>query len=69
MMKTITKIIIERDEDGNVYFNGELVPMPFISADQSLTFLPTDVCKHCQNNPLNGGTGICHCTLGNQTFY
>ena len=21
-------------------------------------------CKNCSNNPKNGGSGICHCTLG-----
>lgn len=21
-------------------------------------------CEHCSNNPKNGGSGICHCTLG-----
>ena len=23
-----------------------------------------DPCKGCSNNPINGGSGICHCTLG-----
>lgn len=23
-----------------------------------------EVCKNCNNNPKNGGSGICHCTLG-----
>ena len=26
-------------------------------------------CKHCSNNPANGGSGICHCTLGVSTIY
>ena len=21
-------------------------------------------CQYCSNHPLNGGSGICHCTLG-----
>ena len=21
-------------------------------------------CADCKNNPINGGSGICHCTLG-----
>ena len=21
-------------------------------------------CQHCSNNPINGGSGICHCILG-----
>ena len=26
-------------------------------------------CAQCKNNPNNGGSGICHCTLGTQTIY
>lgn len=27
--------------------------------------LPTpDPCKNCSNNPINGGSGVCLCTLG-----
>lgn len=26
-------------------------------------------CDACSNSPKNGGSGICHCTLGTQTFY
>lgn len=26
-------------------------------------------CTNCPNNPKNGGSGICHCTLGQQTIY
>lgn len=25
-----------------------------------------EACKHCLNHPSNGGSGICHCTLGTQ---
>ena len=28
-----------------------------------------DACKHCSNHPLNGGSGICHCILGNTIVY
>lgn len=28
-----------------------------------------EVCKHCSNNPANGGSGICHCTLGQRAVY
>lgn len=27
------------------------------------------VCNQCNNNPKNGGSGICNCTLGQQTIY
>ena len=26
-------------------------------------------CKHCPNNPTNGGSGICNCVLGTPKFY
>lgn len=26
-----------------------------------------DACLTCSNHPSNGGTGICHCTLGSQS--
>lgn len=25
-----------------------------------------EACKNCPNHPSNGGSGICHCTLGAQ---
>lgn len=27
-------------------------------------FFPSP-CRHCANHPRNGGSGICHCILGN----
>lgn len=32
---------------------------------QELSNIP-DPCKVCSNHPINGGSGICHCTLGAQ---
>lgn len=26
-------------------------------------------CKYCSNNPANGGSGICHCIMGNNVTY
>lgn len=26
-----------------------------------------DPCRHCSNNPINGGSGVYHCTLGGRT--
>lgn len=26
-------------------------------------------CKYCSNNPKNGGSGICHCILGQEASY
>ena len=28
-----------------------------------------DACANCSNNPKNGGSGICFCTLGQQAIY
>lgn len=30
------------------------------------SYIP-EACKHCSNHPNNGGSGICHCTLGSFT--
>lgn len=33
----------------------------------NMYYTTTDIpaaCKHCSNHPSNGGSGICHCTLG-----
>ena len=27
-----------------------------------------EACHHCSNHPSNGGSGICHCTLGSPTI-
>ena len=26
-------------------------------------------CRNCSNHPINGGSGICHCTLGSQIIF
>ena len=28
-----------------------------------------DACKHCSNNPNNGGSGVCNCILGGPVVY
>ncbi len=28
-----------------------------------------ECCKKCSNRPSNGGSGICHCILGQKTIY
>ena len=38
-------------------FNQKLISKSEFTGDY-------DVCKHCSNNPKNGGSGICHCILG-----
>lgn len=61
-MKTITKIIIEVDDDGNMFLNGDLVPTFNPLRANNNPPLP---CTTCLNNPSNGGSGICNCILGN----
>ena len=41
-------------------------PYKIIHADVSFS---NNYCKNCFNNPLNGGSGICNCILGNQIVY
>ena len=62
-MKTITKIIIEVDDNGNMFFNGDLVPTFNLMANSN----PPSPCITCPNYPSNGGSGNCNCILGNHT--
>lgn len=34
------------------------------STDIVVLTLRKQVCDNCSNNPKNGGSGVCHCTLG-----
>ena len=61
--KTITKIIIEMDREGNVFLNDQLVPTT-ISLDSNGIVSTPSPCLNCPNHPSNGGSGICHCILG-----
>lgn len=35
----------------------------------SNAFYDKSPCQHCGNNPANGGGGLCHCILGQQTLF
>ena len=64
--------------------NEEIVRIPFDETDYNrrcyhyveryVPVQPSDVgydtspCVHCSNNPKNGGSGICHCILGQQAI-
>lgn len=39
---------------------GRLLISPIVPAEKQYT----SPCKDCSNNPVNGGSGICNCTLG-----
>lgn len=61
----ITKLILEVTQE-----KTEIAPDP--NAAPNVTFLPwmppiaatPKPCQGCPNHPSNGGSGICHCTLG-----
>lgn len=40
------------------------LPVNLTYSDKSL--FPISPCDNCNNNPKNGGSGICHCILGTQ---
>ena len=35
----------------------------YVAMEKALMEIPS-ACKSCSNHPSNGGSGICHCTLG-----
>ena len=48
----------------------ELVQQTY--ADANINYLAEQTakaCEYCQNNPKNGGSGICHCILGQAVIY
>ncbi len=47
----------------------EIIRVPYAPGDYIQTGSVPAPCKTCSNHPSNGGTGICHCTLGNRIFY
>lgn len=38
--------------------------VPWVSGHETMNDVPEN-CRYCKNHPSNGGTGICHCILGN----
>jgi hypothetical protein len=50
--------------DRTNYIETHFVPMQPSDAAYN-----SSACKYCSNNPSNGGSGICHCILGQRTFY
>lgn len=36
--------------------------------DGTISVFSQSACVNCSNNPKNGGSGICHCTLGQIQF-
>lgn len=48
--------------DVTYYNNGDLISFVY-KKDES------NYCRSCPNNPKNGGSGICNCTLGSPVIY
>lgn len=45
----------------------EVIRVPFVENESpyaTMDSFSNGVCITCGNNPKNGGSGICHCTLG-----
>ena len=38
--------------------------VPYVAEPSSVP----EACRHCSSHPSNGGSGICHCTLGSYTI-
>ena len=43
-------------------------PFKLVSFSNEINYIP-ESCKSCPNHPSNGGSGICHCILGNEIRY
>lgn len=47
-----------------VTYNKELFDLVREANKDYLIEQMSQACKYCSNNPQNGGSGVCHCTLG-----
>ena len=55
----------EKEEVVRIPFGGNrCYPDTFSSMGPSDKAYNGSPCDHCSNNPKNGGSGICHCILG-----
>ena len=55
----------ERGRNSNIITTGfqqikDWKPLDFYTTSDNIPA----ACKNCSNHPSNGGSGICHCTLG-----
>ena len=49
--------------------DNSVVPIREYPMQPSNIGFEASACKHCRNNPANGGNGICHCILGQYNIY
>ena len=60
----------EKEEVIRVPFNRDFIrteTLSYLDYSHANNFEQSP-CKNCSNNPKNGGSGICHCTLGQIQF-
>ena len=53
-------------KNGNTFTENSTVPLKTIPNKVnivSVVYESGNPCKNCSNNPQNGGSGICNCTL------
>lgn len=46
----------------------DVVRIPYVNNIKVYDYTPA-ACRYCSNHPNNGGSGVCHCILGNNTIY
>ena len=50
----------------------EVIRVPFVENESPyamMDFVQNNPCDKCPTNAKNGGSGICHCILGQQAIY
>lgn len=50
----------------------EVIRVPFVENESpyaTMDFVQNNPCDKCPTNAKNGGSGICHCILGQQVIY
>ena len=50
------------EESDEIYRGYHTIHYPVLTSDKTLK--TNMYCDNCPNNPSNGGSGICHCILG-----
>lgn len=58
----------ERGKQSKSYITNDRYDYILRRYDTSNTYDKT-ACTNCSNNPKNGGSGICNCILGMQSYY
>lgn len=67
LMNKDMKVITNTIESIKTDYLQELLNQPVEGLPMTLMTPPS--CRNCSNHPNNGGSGICHCILGNSVTY